>query len=91
LKKSKQVPKSEVKGINKHDVFRCLVDDGDFKRDELMFYTGKSFNRFGNEYYQVVWENGDSDYCTLAELNVDPVTIRPYNPEQDPDFYFYLG
>jgi hypothetical protein len=39
----------------------------------------------GNE-LKVVLADGTEASTTIANLNVDPKSVRPYNPEKDPKF-----
>lgn len=77
-------------------VFKSKDKDGDFA-GELMF-IGKPpkkmsmgggpphFDRKRLHIY-AIFSDGYGDWYTPSELNIDPKSVRKYNPDTDPDFY----
>lgn len=82
--------KSTVKKLEIKTVFKSHDLVGDIA-GELMFVADGPREMFGCDHYHIIFDNGDTQWMSLAELNVDESSIRPYNPDTDCDYYFYLG
>lgn len=57
----------------------------------MFFFDGRVRNLRGTDHYHCLTLDGDADWYSLAELDIDPATIRQYNCETDGDFYGACG
>lgn len=68
------------------NVFRSKDKTGSFA--DVRMYVDRISEKTGR--LHVLFEDGYVDWFSLAELNVDPASVREFNPDVDTDFLGHL-